>query len=127
MREIKFRAWNTRYSFMMSKEITVCNSVVVDYVPIGYCEDETTDDDLIILQYTGLKDKNGVEIYEGDVVSIMDCEPSLYKIVWVDDMFRFDVEYIGTDLTNWQDESMGEFSSEDFEVIGNIYENSDLL
>lgn len=79
------------------------------------------------IQYTGLKDKNGVEIYEGDIVSIMDCEPSLYKICYWDNNFKWAVEYTGKDKTNWQSDNLEEFSSEDFEILGNIYENPELL
>jgi uncharacterized phage protein (TIGR01671 family) len=80
-----------------------------------------------LLQYTGLKDKNYVEIYEGDIVSLVDCEPSLYKIVWWENNLKYGVEYIGNDNTNWQEESLEEFDSELIEVIGNIYENPELL
>ena len=132
MREIKFRG----FSKTLNKWI-----IGVPYFSEGnwwiLVDENTKSDDIgtgsyfvdknSIGQYTGLKDKNGVEIYEGDIVTIMDCEPSLYKICYWDNNFKWGVEYIGNDKTNWQYENLEEFSYEDFEVIGNIYENPELL
>lgn len=71
-------------------------------------------------------DRNGKEIYRGDIVSIMDCEPSLYEVVYWEHSFKYALEYIGDDKTNWQQEELGEFSSEDLEVVGNKWENPEL-
>ena len=120
MRDIKFKFF-CKESYTFSRAFTL--KELID----GLYDFHSDSHNVIKLQYTGLKDKNGVEIYEGDIVSIIDCEPSLYKICYWKDNFKWGVEYIGTDLTNWQDENLEEFSGEDFEVIGNIYENPELL
>lgn len=71
-------------------------------------------------QYTGLKDKNDVEIYEGDIIeiSLSDNFINNYICKFKDGCFMF--EEIGN---NW----IGIITNTEIEVIGNIYENKDLL
>ena len=70
------------------------------------------------LQYTGLKDKNGVEIYEGDIAQ---SPHSKFKIVFTDGMFTpstldgYATLHTLSDINKY------------FEVIGNIYENKELI
>lgn len=72
-----------------------------------------------IMQYTGLLDKNEVEIYEGDIVNLSSWEPSIYQIAFDRGAFylaKSDLEEVG-DIKY----------AEKSEVIGNIYENPELL
>ena len=74
----------------------------------------------IIMQWTQLKDKNGKEIYEGDIVYVI-CEDGNAVIEWDEDSAKFSIKF---------DDWIADFdwySGKDLEVIGNIYENPELL
>ena len=114
MREIKFRTWNkAKKSFVyldLRESIANdnCYSVCVNECG-ARCECE-------IMQYTGLKDKNGKEIYEGDILQ-MDT-PSGRKFYLVVQWKVF------LDRCGWD---IGEESCKFYEVIGNKFENPELL
>lgn len=87
-------------------------------------ENEEPDDSYELMQYTGLKDKNGVEIYEGDIIRHnpypYDSEPRFRKFE-VENMEEFlkDVGFEERELgVSWEPQSV--------EVIGNIYQNPEL-
>jgi uncharacterized phage protein (TIGR01671 family) len=70
---------------------------------------------MVLMQYTGLKDKNGVEIYEGDIVRFLDID-GVDSVTEVE--FREGGFYpFAPDFIHWCN----------VEVIGNIYENPELL
>jgi len=77
-----------------------------------------------IMQYTGLKDKNGVEIYDGDIVKQYSGRQweSIYTVVW----YQGDEFHCGWYLDKSQLE-MGIDRAKSLEVIGNKYENPELL
>ena len=144
MREIKFRAWDKEESKMWNKN----HPVICGGTPMLFCgarynvgKEEVTvyhfyeKPSLILMQYTGLKDKNGVEIYEGDVVNIIAKTASskskdskrIGKIFFDDGMgwpcFRAVVW--NKKGKTWDYPQSVNLST--IEVIGNIYENSDLI
>lgn len=113
-REIKFRAWGKN-----SKEYLGSSSDGFNMEELSRLAGQFKDWELE--QYTGLKDKNGKEIYEGDILETVD-KAVRYIVVWDED----DLGYWGKAITCTPDFSMDTVDSDD-EVIGNIHENPELL
>ena len=114
MREIKFK----RVSVLNK---TVCEPMTLLELIEFYADVVGSFGENKFIQYTGLKDKNGVEIYEGDILSIM------YNAYFKN--FKYQ------SVVSWNNKSLQYNGLEDViklginicEVIGNIYENKDLL
>jgi uncharacterized phage protein (TIGR01671 family) len=115
MREIKFRAWDASTKQMFEN---VQNSNGFDswlHQP-----------DCTVMQYTGLKDKNGKEIYEGDIV-IGDLRNEFGSLQEdVRGQIAWNIKSAGF-VTKIPGEEQTYFIGKYVEIIGNIYENSDLL
>ena len=93
MREIKFRAYDKlRGEFLSNGQILISvepgerPKKSISYLDILEDPDEYKDR-FALMQYTGLKDKNGVEIYEGDILRFADnYKPYNCVIKWIDDL-----------------------------------------
>ena len=112
-REIKFRVWTSKTMDYFPETHT--ESLNANFQPGGH----GTGEEPIFMQYTGLKDKNGKEIYEGDIVI---SQNKVYEVVYLAPTFVLrkgpqddvDVETFSTPLSYE-------------EIIGNRYQNPELL
>ena len=126
-RGIKFRIWDTENKEMLKVQ-------ELDFEPTFYggriairpdqYNDYFDTEDMILMQYTGLHDKNGKEIYEGDILRFNEVDTAIvewnekyaYFMVRPIQDYYFDSDVLGHAI---------EYNNA--EIIGNIYENEDLL
>ena len=126
MRTIKFRAWDKKTETMndvWAIHFKAWHDSEINYIEIyGLGTDgteERCEEDIEIMQYTGLKDKNGTEIYEGDIIN-QDSKYG-YKNYVMEMIQTHASDDMGVDMFGYVDVDNA------CEVIGNIYENPELL
>lgn len=120
MREIKFRAWLKGYDKMFYSEEPDSDESR-RFFPFVFNMETKRDfsiDDFYFMQYVGLKDDNGKEMYEEDIIS--DISGNILTVEWNDDTCKFQFSD-GSDINDG--ERYGTYKV----VIGNIYENPELL
>ena len=124
MKELKIKAW-------LKKEKKMVSIIGIDfnYEYIRYTEDDNLFNsdykvaefkDIELLQFTGLKDNGGQELYEADVIKFNDGVDDIYGLISYDDedgTYRVSYENVTEHLSNM---------AGDFEIVGNIFENPDL-
>ena len=118
MRELEFRAWwkdTKRFLDCDEWYMTCSGAKYLHYAVMPY-----SDDDFIVEQYTGLKDKNGKKIYEGDIVRYA-IRPSRTTVV---EWWSGEEEYYPCCTTSGFSLP---YSEDGYEVIGNVHENPELL
>lgn len=125
MNNLKFRAWDKKHKEMFEV-------IKIEYNPnIIYMAKELswfvirTENEIELMQSTGLFDKNGVEIFEGDIIDVGTRIPFLNKIQRDEEtaylkLVPLDKRWTESYFTNFEDKSR-------YEVVGNIYENKELL
>lgn len=152
-REIKFRAWDSvhnrmiysdkhlgfrpfednnsfdNYDFNISKKGVYCFAYdeYDDDFGGGVCNET----DLPIMQYVGLKDKNGVEVYENDIIDIHQTVNGYNQFVIQYDNYKFSARYYNQktkQILGWYQYDLDELfeineTEKEIEVVGNIYKN----
>lgn len=136
MREIKFRIWDIKnkellqwddiwYSVAKVPDELVGGVPWIPFISLAF----KAEDKYVVQQFTGLKDKNGKEIYDGDILKAKNDEwPWKEDCGWVC-YYDSDAQYrIAWDLAGLSCEDNGSFAEcYDIEVVGNIYEHTELL
>ena len=123
---IKFRAWIKSLKWMCDVTNISFDSKFVDICQQGdteRCTEMSVEfDEITLMQSTGLKDKNGKEIFEGDIVKMAKdvySEPTYYEVVrHRGGAYRLESKQHGCEL--W-------LRHADCEIVGNVYENPELL
>ena len=132
MREIKFRAWDSYHKeFVFDVQATYDNQCRgKGSIHHESFQEVLEDEDCIVEQFTGLKDKNGKEIYDGDIIQEeidFNCEITdgrfKYRVYWDEEVLCWALDPIGKESIHdelWE-------TNLSRRVIGNIHENPELL
>lgn len=119
MRTIKFRAWDKQYKQlgMVTHLDFITNELDHDK---NLSEPKSTEH-FELMQFTGLLDKNGKEIYEGDIVKPFTDDGNLAQVIFLNGSFVLATQKKDGSYLIWN------YMESEVEIIGNIYENPELL
>jgi uncharacterized phage protein (TIGR01671 family) len=134
MREIKFRAWDKEKREMVNVLKINFLFETIDGIMVEGYDDNTIDhwimpENLELMQYTGLKDNRGYEIYEGDVIAFYipdaiaeELGPEIGQVEWRNECCRFTLKE-----DRWDEGLHEDIVAEFATIIGNVYENPELI
>ena len=142
-RELKFRVWDKRFKQFIDDKNYESDEIIFAWTPFGILSPKDYQNDIEIQQFTGLKDKNNKDIYEGDIVAFTEWGvPESWVHNYLND---------GLKIVKWSLNAGGDYPFAGFtfikynagdldigvlvdcmniqycKVIGNIFENKDLL
>ena len=141
MRKIKFRAWLEDEDIPTGYMVEPAMNMFINFfgeMCIGNFQDKIVKykpEQYILMQYTGLHDRKGKEIYEGDIFVVRTLHDG-DEYIWNQERFNFGGTGAIPQVVTWDIELLGfrfglstriKYAPYDFEVIGNIYENKELL
>lgn len=123
-REIEFRAWLKKHLKIVDVKRIDFEAQEIVYEEIDFEYEDVIREktalfkDISLLEYTGLKDKNRVEIYDGHIVKLNNY---LWLVYWNNDECCYKLK------NNFDDLFLTNFKEKHLEIIGNFYENKELL
>ena len=115
-REIKFRFYHPETGLMYE-------DTGITSLGVNNAINKANDSAYIVMQFTGLCDKNGKEIYEGDIVNCVDTNPTILEVKFIEGGFCC----TSSNILPFDINSFYPSIGCRIEVIGNIYENPELL
>lgn len=132
-RKIKVRVWSKPLERFLTKDEWFLDFdgdlhfIEYDEDSNQYWPDRVPEENYVVQQYTGLKDSKGKEIYEGDIVKYHRGFESEKEIRELTSHIKFQDAAFGFDMKGFNDMFMSLENDSYIEVIGNIFENPELL
>lgn len=120
MREIEFRAWDEKNKRYCKNPIAISNDGVLEMIG-----DIWVDTSFLAEQYTGLKDRNGTKIFEGDII-VLSNDSVKGEIFFNGKISAFQLRYLGELRELFEPKFLGEWITH-YSIIGNIHDNPGLL
>ena len=120
MREIEFRAWDEKNKKYCKNPIAISNDGVLEMIG-----DVWADTSFLAEQYTGLKDRNGNKIFEGDII-VLSNDSVKGEIFFNEKISAFQLRYLGELGELFEPKFLGEWIT-CYSIVGNIHDNPELL